>query len=241
MNKPRTKRHLIAPESASGPTAAGGWQIVYTGFVLILLCFFILLTSFASLQQSKITRFTKSFAKAVSVFSAGVSIEPGSTILASKALVMNKEDRIAWLFANVQALGRQDDLSDVKISRTRRGVVMTLADRMLFASGEAAISSKAYALLDKIAGLIKKLNVQVDIEGHTDDEPINSKVFPSNWELSTTRAVNVLRYLIDADGVQARSVSAVGFAEYHPVAPNDSAQNRALNRRVEIIFRPDML
>jgi chemotaxis protein MotB len=227
---------------APKPTAeGGGWQIVYTGFVLILLCFFILLTSFASLQQSKITRFTKSFSNAVSVFTAGVSLEPGSTIVASKALVMNREDQITWLFDNVKTLGRQDGLEGVKVSRSRRGVVLTIADRMLFASGEAAISGSAYALLDKIARLIKKLGVQVDIEGHTDNRPISTAAFPSNWELSTTRAVNVLRHLIRVDGVQAQSVSAVGFSEYHPVAPNDTAQNRALNRRVEIIFRPDTM
>lgn len=239
MDKKKKKRPFLANKSALGPAAEGGWQIIYTGFVLILLCFFILLTSFASLQRSKITQFAKSFSNAVSIFSGGVSLERGSTFVASKALVLNKEDRIARLFAKVQALGLQSGLEGVKISRTRRGVVMTLADRMLFASGEAAISRSAYALLDKIARLINQLDVYVDIEGHTDDRPISSAAFPSNWELSTTRAVNVLRHLISVDGVPAKRVSAVGFAEYHPLGPNDTPQNRALNRRVEIIFRAD--
>ena len=231
----------MANKTAPGPEAASGWQIIYTGFVLILLCFFILLTSFASLQRSKITQFAKSFSNAVSIFSGGVSLEHGSTFAASKALVLDREDRIAWLFAKVETFGHQNGLEGVKLSRSRRGVVLTLADRMLFASGEAAISSSAYTLLDKIARLIKQLDVYVDIEGHTDDQPINNAAFPSNWELSTTRAVNVLRHLISEDGVPAERVSAVGFAEYHPVVPNDTPQNRALNRRVEIIFRADAL
>lgn len=239
MDKQRKKRLFFANKPALGPAAEGGWQIIYTGFVLILLCFFILMTSFASLQQSKITRFAKSFSNAVSVFPGGVNLEHGSTFATSKALVLNKEDRIAWLFDNVQAFDRQNGLDGVKISRNRRGVVMTLADRMLFGSGEATISGSAYTLLDKIARLIKQLDVHVDIEGHTDDQPISNAAFPSNWELSTTRAVNVLRHLISVDGVPAKNLSAVGFAEYHPVAPNDTPQNRALNRRVEIIFRAD--
>ena len=218
-----------------------GWQIVYTGFVLILLCFFIMLTSFASLQQSKIMRFTKSFSNAVSVFNSGNSLEPGETMISTREMIVDKQDKIAALFESVTLYGSQFGLEGVRINRSKRGVVMTLADQMLFASAEADISASAHALLEKIGAIINELKVFAEIEGHTDDRAINSAAFASNWELSTARAVNVLRYLSDKGRVNSKKLSAVGLSEYHPIVPNSNEENRARNRRVEIIFRPETM
>jgi chemotaxis protein MotB len=217
---------------------AGGWQIVYTGFILILLCFFILLTSFASLEHSKITQFVQSFSSAVSVFDDGRSLEPGKTIFSTDAMVVDKEDPIALLFEKVKQLGKQNGLDQVSIQRSDRGIIMTLADKMLFESGEAALSESSHVLLDKIGMVVKSTNARVDIQGHTDDMPIRTDAYPSNWELSTARSVNVLRYLLTEAGVSSHRLSAVGLSKYHPLVPNISAENRARNRRVEIIFRP---
>lgn len=220
---------------------SGGWQIVYTGFILILLCFFIMLTSFASLENSKITRFAASFSNAVSVFNSGRSLESGKTMIATDAMAISKEDRIAALFEQVKSLGAQHGLDNVSLRRNRRGVIMTLADKTLFESGEAALSPVSYALLSRISLIIKNMDVHVDIEGHTDDRPIRTRAFPSNWELSTARAVNVLRYLISEGHVKSEKLSAVGLSKYHPLVPNTSADNRAQNRRVEIIFRAERI
>ena len=219
--------------------AAGGWQIVYTGFILILLCFFILLTSFASLEQSKIMPFVKSFSRAVSVFAHGVSLEAGETMIRSKAMVVDKEDRIAALFQLVKKISNQNGLDQLNIRSTKQGVVMTLADKMLFEVGDAALSTSSFALLNKIGAMINKLNVRVDIEGHTDSTPIRTVKYASNWDLSTARAVNVLRYLAADGRVRSDLLSAVGFSKYHPMAPNNSPENRNQNRRVDFIFRPE--
>ena len=240
MNERMTKRETVRQKTGESRAAGGGWQVVYTGFILILLCFFIMLTSFASLQSSKITRFAKSFSDAVNVFNTGKSLEHGETMIHAQAMVVDKEDKIAMLFEKVKMYGVQHELQNIQLRRTKRGVVMTLADHMLFHSGEAALSMDAHALLRKIGSVINKLDVRVDIEGHTDDRPIATAAFPSNWELSTARAVNVLRYLIDACGVESSRLSAVGLSEYHPVAANTTAENRASNRRVEIIFEPEV-
>ena len=235
-----SKRNFWTQKDLQGKTsAAGGWQIVYTGFVLILLCFFIMLTSFASLEQSKITRFARSFSNAVSVFSGGRSLESGQTMINTPAMVVDKEDPVALLFEKVKMLGAEQDISQVTISRSKRGVIMTLAEKMLFESGDAAISPSSRTLLKKISYIINKLDVYVDIEGHTDDKPIQTQKYPSNWELSTTRAVNVLRFLIAEGRAKPKRLSAVGFSQYHPVAANTSMENRGRNRRVEIIFRPE--
>jgi chemotaxis protein MotB len=156
-------------------------------------------------------------------------------------MVVDKEDPIALLFEKVKTLGKQNGLDAVSIQRSDRGVVMTLADKMLFESAEAALSVSSRLLMKKIGMIVNSTHARIDIQGHTDDRSIRTGAFPSNWELSTARAVNVLRYLIADAGVSPHRLSAVGLSKYHPLAPNNSAENRARNRRVEIIFRPDSL
>lgn len=234
MNR-RKHRNL----SGSVPSSAGSWQMVYTGFILILLCFFIMLTSFASLQQSKITQFVKSFSNAVTVFSGGRALEPGETMINGDATIVEKENQMALLFEKVNTLGKEVGLENMNIRRSQKGVVITLADRMLFSSGDARISASSYPLLDKIANIIKKAGHPVEIEGHTDDIPINTPDYASNWELSTARAVNVLRYMTGNRNVDNNLLSAVGKSQYDPMVPNSSMANRNQNRRVEIIFKPE--
>ena len=179
------------------PAPVAGWQIVYTGFILILLCFFVMLTSFASLEQSKITRFVQGFSTAVSVFSSGKSLEEGQTMINPGAMMVDKEDAMAELFRQVRMLGQQRELGQVDIQQSRRGIIMTLSDKLLFDSGQAGLAKKAYPLLDKIAGIVRDINTPVEIEGHTDDVPIHNRAYASNWDLSTARAVNVLRFITD--------------------------------------------
>ena len=113
---------------------------------------------------------------------------------------------------------------------------MTLSETMLFASGEARLSNEALPLLEKIGKVIEHVGVTVEIEGHTDDRPIRNSRYPSNWHLSTARAVNVLRYLIQKTHVMPSMISAAGRAEFHPLFPNTSEENMTANRRVEFIF-----
>ncbi len=227
------------PEEMQPHQRTSGWQVIYTGFVLILLCFFVMLTSFASLQQSKITRFARAFSHAVSVFTGGRSLEKGDTAIDGDAMAVSREDRLARLFEKVRQLGNTARLDPVLVKRTRRGVVITLSENLLFASGDAQMTESAASLLDKVAWMIRQVAVPVEIEGHSDDRPIRTGRYPSNWELSTARAVTVLRYLVERRGIEGRRVTAVGFAQFRPVAPNDSPDNRARNRRVEIVFKPE--
>jgi chemotaxis protein MotB len=113
---------------------------------------------------------------------------------------------------------------------------MRLTDRALFEVGVAAISPQAFPLLKKVGETISRADFEVRIEGHSDDLPIKTAQFPSNWELSTARAVNVLRYFIETGTISSQRLSAAGFGEFQPLVPNDSIEHRAQNRRVEIIF-----
>lgn len=218
-------------------TMANGWQIVYTGFILIMLSFFILLTSFSSLDASKVTRFVSSFSNAVSVLNHGKSIEKGDTMLDAEFTIQARKNAIAELFEKVRQVSSELGLEDIMMQTTKHGVVMTLKDSLLFESAKADLSYDAYPRLDKIGRLIQRIDVPVEIEGHTDSRPIHTQRFPSNWELSTARAVTVLRYFIEMKKIDVQRLSAVGFSEYHPVAANDSPVHQAINRRVNFVFK----
>lgn len=239
MNMRFGSRHSKRAGHDRSTALTGGWQIIYTGFVLIMLSFFIMLTSFASLEESKITRFAHAFSTAVSVFQYGNSIEGGKIQPNADISVISKEDRIARLFDKVRELGSRYDLEGADIRFNERGVVMTLSDTLLFVSGQAELNEQAYPVLEKVGGIISQIGLPVEIEGHTDNVPIRNDIYPSNWELSTARAINVLRYLVQQGRVTPEKISASGRSEYHPLVPNDTAENRAVNRRVEFIFGVD--
>jgi chemotaxis protein MotB len=218
------------------PEMPAGWQTVYAGFAMIMLSFFILLTSFSSLAPSRITRFVSSFSDAVSVLKHGENIEQGKTIKGDAVHLLPRENLAAQLFEQVRQASHAEGLDQVALQRTPKGVVLTLTDTLLFDSGLARLSEAAYPRLEKIARLIQRIQVPLEIQGHTDNQPIRTTEFPSNWELSTARAIAVLRYLIQAPGVAPERLSAVGFAEFQPMVPNNTAENRALNRRVDFVF-----
>lgn len=124
----------------------------------------------------------------------------------------------------------------VHVEYTERGVVIRFADRVLFDLGRADLKPEAVEILDQLVGLLRTVPNPVRVEGHTDDLPINNERFPSNWELSTARATNVIKYFIEKHGLDPTKFSAAGYGEYRPLVPNDSMENRALNRRVDIVL-----
>lgn len=116
------------------------------------------------------------------------------------------------------------------------GLNLSLENSVLFEPGKARVNPRGFAVLDKIAARLKTLSNRVRVEGHTDDVPIATELYPSNWELSVARAVNVLKYLVDAGPISSARMSAVGYGDSRPLYPNSSRQSRAKNRRVEIIL-----
>ena len=233
MDSPKKKGSL---QNGTG-SAGGGWQFVYSGFVLILLSFFIMLSSFSSIQEAKIMRFVKSFVDAVSILPSGLKTDGAAKVVPNSAEMVETDSPLARIFTDLTALAeRLNCQNDVSVAYTTQGLVMRLSDHALFDAGVADISPSAIPLLQKIGAIIAKTAYEVRIEGHTDDIPIKTNRYPSNWELSTARAVNVLRYIIDANRIPRERMSAAGFGEYQPIVANDSSMNRAKNRRVEIVF-----
>ena len=125
--------------------------------------------------------------------------------------------------------------TSIKVLRTNKGIVIRLNDTMLFDPGSDIIKAEAIATLEKIADSVAKFQNPIVIEGHTDSMPIMTSRFPSNWELSTARATNIIKYLIQQKKLPPSRLSAVGYGEYMPIEDNNTPQGRAKNRRVDII------
>lgn len=139
----------------------------------------------------------------------------------------------------------KEELSEVQSAQTRREgelVIVTLGERILFDLGKAQLKDRAKPTLNTIAGIIQRYpNRRVVVEGHADTQPIQTTQYPSNWHLSAARAVSVIKYLVAQSNMDPERFTAAGYGEYHPIAPNNTAANRQLNRRVEIVLYPPEL
>jgi chemotaxis protein MotB len=157
-----------------------------------------------------------------------------------------KEEEIARLTRTQEALSKslQDEISkgNITIQQVRDRLTINMVDRVLFDSGQAQVKPAGMKVLKQVGDVLNQISdKQIRIEGHTDNVPISSKLqdrFKTNWELSTARATTVVRYLIDQGGVDRQYLSAVGYADTHPLASNDSEEGRSSNRRIEIVLYP---
>lgn len=139
-----------------------------------------------------------------------------------------------------EKLSREIGDKQVLLEMASRGLVITMANDILFDSGKAKLKSNSHSTLKKIASVINETvpDRDVGIEGHTDNVPIKHSGWKSNWELSSARAASVLHYLIDECGIAPQRLSAIGYGEFRPIDTNDTKAGRAKNRRVEIIILP---
>src|SRR5690606_33806152 len=132
---------------------------------------------------------------------------------------------------------QEEGLSDqVELELTERGLVVRLTGTILYDIGKAELRPEGKNLLDEIAGLIIDIPNNIMVEGHTDNWPSNTDQFPSNWELSTARATNVVKYFMEHTALEPRRLMAAGYSEYRPLYDNDTVEHRSRNRRVEIVI-----
>jgi len=157
-----------------------------------------------------------------------------------------KEDEIRRLTRTQEELSQslEEEISkgNITIQQVKDKLTINMVDRVLFDSGQAQVKQDGVKVLKQVGDILKTVDdKQIRIEGHTDNVPISAKLqtrFKTNWELSTARATNVVRYLIDNGGVKKQHLSAVGHADTKPVASNDTDEGRSSNRRIEIVLYP---
>lgn len=126
--------------------------------------------------------------------------------------------------------------SSVKLVKDERGLIVRMNDSILFDEGSAIIKKNASNTLNEIINVLTTVDNKILVEGHTDSTPINTNTYPSNWELSTARATNIIGYIIRTGKIPPQRLSAAGYGEYMPIADNTSSGGRLLNRRVDIII-----
>jgi chemotaxis protein MotB len=166
-----------------------------------------------------------------------------------KEQVEAKEKELAALRSTqdelVEDLKKEIADKQVQVERVRDQLRVELVDEILFDSGEAVIKPAGLEVLRRVGAILKKVQGrQIEVQGHTDNVPIVgqlAKRFPTNWELSAARATNVARFLQDEAKIDSALLSAAGFSEYRPRAPNDSEEGRRRNRRIEILLGPLMV
>ena len=135
-----------------------------------------------------------------------------------------------------ELLGDEELAGATDIFMDERGLVVSFKEKLFFDIGSAEIKPEARDLLRRVGEILRRGKNQIRVEGHTCDLPIRTDRFPSNWELSVSRATNVTRFLIEQAGVTPERLAATGYAEFRPIAPNDSEENRVKNRRVDIVL-----
>lgn len=176
----------------------------------------------------------------------------GCTFIFQKGRRNDASDQITKLKGDIDELQRakneledrlKNEISDkeVTVQRLQKGLVITFVAEVLFDSGKADLRQESFGKLDKIVSVVQEVvpDLNVGIEGHTDNEPIKRSGWKSNWELSAHRALSVVYYLSE-HGVNPVRLAAIGYGEYHPVESNDTKEGQQKNRRVEIVILPNV-
>ncbi len=220
------------------PKGAPAFMTTWGDMCTLLLCFFVMLLAMSTIDPAKFHVAASSFQNAFSgVLESFPSILITRDILVPRLGGDEQNKRMAIDAARrIRRTVKQDGLDEaIKVEVTETGIAIKIADPIGFNLGQADIQPELISTLHEIANTISKAEgSQIRVEGHTDDLPIRTARFPSNWELSSARALNVVRFLAERGGIDPSTLSAVGYAEYRPLVPNTSAQNRRKNRRIEI-------
>lgn len=213
------------------------WLLTYADLITLLLGLFVILYTMSKVDNDRYSKVVQAFGgmfgNTVETRNAPVIMEPHSTPLAIENPVSEPEGIESRLRG---ALYEDVKANLVSISQDERGVVVHLAEELLFASGSAMLKGSSLTSMDLLASVLKTIPNDIRVEGHTDNVPINTPAFPSNWHLSVARAMNTGEYLMQQHGLKPERVTIVGYAEYKPLVPNTTPENRAKNRRVDIVI-----
>ncbi|AQS59854.1 flagellar motor protein MotB [Desulforamulus ferrireducens] len=219
------------------------WLITYSDLITLLLIFFVVMYTLSKIDANKYHAIASSLAKTMGgsqsiMDSGGPSLVPGadeskeleSFLETAEQQSMEKIKRQIEEYVQGQGLAGK-----VTVTIEERGVVVSFQDMVLFPLGSDALNNSAKEIVDKIGAILQQTPNYIRVEGHTDNLPIRTSKFPSNWELSLARSATVVHRLIEFSDIPPDRLSATGYGEYRPRVPNDTDANRQQNRRVDII------
>ena len=247
-----SKRKKKTEEASEG---APEWMTTYSDLVTLLLTFFILLFSMAAIDKQKFEQVAFSLRSAFTLISSGETydVNTGKSMISitpydnapeeseedeseDDEAKKEKEKKIEKMKVDIEKLINELGLvENIKVIEEDDEIILRVDSLILFDSGSAELKVSGKPVVEKIGLIMKSLETDILVQGHADDRPINTSEFPSNWELSTKRATNVVKYLIEKSGMNQKFLTATGNAEFKPIAPNDTEYNRQKNRRIDII------
>jgi chemotaxis protein MotB len=218
------------------------WLVSYADFITLMFAFFTTMYAISTVDAKKLSAMVESTQEAFepkATSTAGGRILVGTKPMPKLSMGAGPGGEVGLADLQKQIterLAKQIAERRVEIEKDRRGLVISIREAGAFAVGSADLSGDAQSLLQDLGSVLSGIGNQVRVEGHTDDIPIHTARFASNWELSTTRATTVIAFLLEHAGVQPDHVAAAGYAEYHPRVANSSDANRTRNRRVDLII-----
>jgi chemotaxis protein MotB len=236
------------------------WLVSYADFITLLFAVFVVLYAMGQSDKKKVEEVVKSIQQSFGMATAGAP-SPKINVIDSQAITVipslkpeikanpmgrsrsgqvktrADEKDFRQIKAAIEAyLVKQGAQHKVTLEITRRGLVVSLKEAGFFASGQADIKPDGYDLINTIAEVVTQYSNPLRLEGHTDNVPISTAQFPSNWELSTARATHGLKYLMKNFDIDADKISATGYAEFRPLAENTTPEGREKNRRVDLVM-----
>lgn len=224
----------------------GGWRTTFNDLVTLMLVFYVMLFTMSAIDTRKMGEFQYALQSGLGVLKEGerasISVSQSQPIddmshIRTQAEAANpKQENPLGRKLTAALRGLLEPDVGIRITHSDEGTRLVFQDRVLFDFGKDTINPEGFPLLDSIARALKDVPFSLRVEGHTDNVPIRTQRFPSNWELSTARAVNVVKYFAQMSNIEPRRLSAVGYGESRPVVANDTPLNRAKNRRVEILL-----
>lgn len=255
------RRRKIPNQEKKG---ADEWIVTYGDLVTLLLTFFVMLFSFSTIDAQKWKSLVTSLAGGGNGILEGGRVIVGSTDTGEDPSIddflglvpsgsedyieldnekdedSSETDEFIQLYRAMEGfLEEKGILGEVKISDTYTEILLRFKDTVLFDTGEAKIKDNAKEILDGISEILKEFDDQISrvrVDGHADSRPINTKLYPTNWELSASRSVNVVRYLAEERGLKPSKLSQASYGEFYPIEDNSTAAGMARNRRVEIFI-----
>jgi chemotaxis protein MotB len=228
------------------------WLVSYADFITLLFAFFVVMYALSTVNEGKYRVLSDSMTAAFRNIEVNSSAQQQQPIVVVPPIPKIQRPNQAAKQAEAEKQKRRDKMRNVarellevmaplieegkvRVVETDRGVTIEINDSILFAPGQAVLNPLSSRAMRAIAQVLAPTDFPITIEGHTDNIPINTPQFPSNWELSAVRATTVLRLFVESE-VAPERLTAIGYADTHPVESNDQAEGRARNRRVTILI-----
>lgn len=228
--------------------ASEAWLLPYSDLMTLLLALFICLFAISQTDETKLTQMAQAFSSAFNMGGPSFFEGAGAAQNSSRDMVSDADGGMeAYLAENnqMEAVKRQLDTyiqqngleNDISTSMTEDGLMIRIKENALFPSGSAELTEGVSRIGPVIAALVAPIPQRILVTGHTDNVPISTPAYPSNWELSSARAINFMKYIIAQDGrMNPARFSAMGRSEYRPIADNSTEEGRSQNRRVEVLI-----